>query len=84
MTEQFYLELAIGAVEAEQRERSIAGNPATVFPRDALEAAPSAQANQSEQEVRELRSAKVAAVRYSEQYGQPTDEGTASEFVTVG
>jgi hypothetical protein len=74
MTEQFYLELAIGEVEAEQRERSArstVGQPAT----GSVVAAPSAQANQNDEEVRDLRSGKLAAARYPEQYGQPIDEG---------
>jgi hypothetical protein len=87
MAEQFYLELAIGEVEAEQREqsaRSTVGNPATVFPRGAVVAAPSAQANQNDQEVcgsrtrayrQDLQSGVTAPARYPEQYGQPADRG---------
>jgi hypothetical protein len=67
MTEQFYLEMAIGEVEAQckQSAQLTVGNPSTVF----------AQANQNEQEVRELRSGKAAPARYPEQYDQPADQG---------
>jgi hypothetical protein len=84
MTERFYLELAIGEVEAqcEQSTRSAMDNPAT--PRGIPVTAPSVQANQNEQEVcgsstkayrQDLRSDVAAPARYSEQYGQPADWG---------
>jgi hypothetical protein len=45
MTQQFYLELAIGEVEQrEQSARSTVGKPATVFPRGAVVPAPSTRA----------------------------------------
>src|SRR5262249_12783712 len=83
MTEQFYLELAIGEVEQrEQSARSTMGNPATL--RGEVVATPSSQANQNEQEVsgwrtrayqQDLRVAGAAPARYPEQYGQPADRG---------
>jgi hypothetical protein len=79
MTEQFYLELAIGEVEAqcEQSTRS-------TTPRGIVVTAPSVQANQNKQEVcgsrteayrQDHRSDVAAPARYPEQYGQPADRG---------
>jgi hypothetical protein len=74
MTEQFYLELAIGEVELrEQSARSTMRNPATL--RGVVVAAPSAQMNQNEQEICDLLSGVAAPARYPEQYGQQADEG---------
>jgi hypothetical protein len=52
MAEQFYLELAIGEVEAdtqrEQRAQSAVGTPSAAFPRGGELAAPRPHANQNE------------------------------------
>jgi hypothetical protein len=66
MTEQFYLDLAIGEVEQrEQSARSTVGTPPTVFPGSIKVAAPSPQANQNDNEV-----CKAAPARPE----QPADE----------
>ena len=71
MTQQFYLELAIGEVEQrEQSTRSTVGTPHGI-----VVAVPCAQANQNDEEVGNLRSGKAGAARYPEQYGQPADRG---------
>jgi hypothetical protein len=88
MAEQFFLELAIGEVEAdtqrEQRAQSAVGTPSAAFPRSGDLAAPRPHANQNDGKgstwLRRAhgqgfhRSGKGAAARYQEPFGPPAGE----------
>jgi hypothetical protein len=88
MAEQFYLELAIGEVEADtqrqQRAQSAVGSPSVAFPRGGELAAPRTHANQNDGKgsgrLRRARgqdfhrSGKGAAARYQEPCGQSAGE----------